>query len=154
LNLRKTADVEGIADLKITPDRLEKIFDRTDGNCHICGKGICFKNYGQIGARGAWEIEHSIPRCKGGSDCLNNLYGAHIRCNRAKQHRTTRTARSWYGRTKAPMSAQKKQAVSCGRAWGLGVLGAMLGAATGGVGPALLLAATGAAIGKSINPEG
>jgi hypothetical protein len=50
------------------------------------------------------------------------------------------------------MSAQKKQAVSSGRAWGLGMLGVILGAATGGIGPALLLGATGAAIGKSIDP--
>jgi hypothetical protein len=138
--------------LSFTPERLDEIFERTDGKCHLCGKGMCRSNYATLGARGAWEVEHSNPRCKGGSDHLNNLYGAHIRCNRFKGQKMTRTARSWHGRTKAPLSAQKKQDVRQRNACGLAALGLALGAMTGGLGPALFWGATGAAVGNSLDP--
>ena len=59
-------------------DRLNDIFDKTDRDCHICGKRLAFSNYGVIGARGAWEVEHSVPRSRGGTDRLSNLYAACI----------------------------------------------------------------------------
>src|SRR5438067_13481337 len=86
---------------------LKKVFERTDGNCHICGRKLCFGNYADPARRGAWEVEHSNPRCKGGSDRLCNLYAAHITCNRQKSAFTTRTARRWNDRTRAPLSKVK-----------------------------------------------
>lgn len=88
-----------------------RIFERTDGECHLCGKQMYFKNYGSLGAKGAWEVEHSNPQAKGGTDHLNNLYAAHIRCNREKGTLTTKTARRKYDRTRAPYSKQKKTRV-------------------------------------------
>src|SRR5579885_3142611 len=102
-----------------TTDELRAIFDRTDGHCHICGSGLCFSNYGQLGRRGAWEIEHSNPKCNGGTDRLNNCYAAHIACNREKGTKTTRTARRWNGRTKAPLSKQRKDAIRTENSLGL-----------------------------------
>ena len=90
-------------------DRLDRIFYRTDGQCHICRKRLCFGNYGSIGKRGAWEIEHSRPRSRGGTDHLNNLYAACISCNRSKGNGTTASARSGNGYRTAPLSKQKKQ---------------------------------------------
>ena len=90
-------------------DRLDRIFSRTDGRCHICRKRLCFDNYGAIGKRDAWEIEHSHPRSKGGTDHLNNLYAACISCNRSKGNATTASARSGNGYRTAPLSKQKKQ---------------------------------------------
>jgi hypothetical protein len=54
--------------------RLNDIYDRTTGRCHLCGKRLAFHNYGCHGTRGAWHIEHSVPRANGGTDHVNNLY--------------------------------------------------------------------------------
>ena len=78
-----------------TDDQLDAIYDRTSGYCHICRKKLAFKNYGKLGQRGAWEVEHSRAQAKGGTDRLNNLYPACITCNRRKGTRTTRTLRSF-----------------------------------------------------------
>jgi 5-methylcytosine-specific restriction endonuclease McrA len=135
-------------------ERLERIFERTDGRCHICGGGLCFRNYGRPDARGAWEVEHSHPRCKGGTNSLNNLYAAHIRCNRQKGSYTTRTARGWHSRTRAPLSTQKKAETRIRNGLGLGLLGLLFGAATGGIGAALLFGGAGACLGHNLSLEG
>jgi len=91
---------------------LEKIYCRTSGKCHLCHKKLVLKNYGTIGSRGSWEIDHSVPRSKGGTDHRNNLYAACISCNRSKGNRNNSSVRSRNGVIKAPMSAtQRKKAV-------------------------------------------
>jgi len=90
---------------------LKIIFSRTDGCCHICGKKLCFSNYGKLEGRGKWEIEHSIPKSNRGSDHLNNLYAACITCNRSKGNKSTRIARASKGRTRAPYSTKKKEQI-------------------------------------------
>ena len=101
-------------------EQLNSIYDKTSGKCHLCGKKLARTNYGVIGARGAWEIEHSIPRIAGGTDHGNNLYPAHIRCNRSKRDMSTRAIRARHGRSRAPLSVEKrKQAkVSSALTWG------------------------------------
>lgn len=89
-------------------DDLDAIFARTDGRCHICWKGLARVNYGQIGKKGAWEVEHSVPRANGGTDHGNNLFPAHIRCNRSKGDGSSRAARAAHGRTRAPLSRAKQ----------------------------------------------
>jgi hypothetical protein len=95
--------------MKASEVQLNAIYDRTSGYCHICGKKLAFKNYGRYGQRGAWEIEHSIARTNGGTDRLCNLYAACIGCNRKKRHFTTRTARGWNGRRRAPLSIDRRR---------------------------------------------
>lgn len=90
---------------------LTRIFDRTDGDCHICGGGLCYSNYGCFGARGAWEVEHSVPLSCGGTNHLNNLFPAHIDCNRSKRACPTRVARAQYGRSRAPYNREKKRQI-------------------------------------------
>ena len=90
--------------MRLSEDRINEIFDRTSGKCHLCHKKLSFKNYGHPGDRGAWEIEHSVPRACGGSDRINNLYAACISCNRAKGARTTRSMRLRRGLTRAPVA--------------------------------------------------
>ena len=90
--------------MKVSSKLLNTVYDRTSGYCHICGKKLSFCNYGAVGAKAAWEIEHSNPKSRGGTDRLCNLYAACITCNRIKGTVTTRTARAWYGRTCAPPS--------------------------------------------------
>jgi len=92
-------------------DRLTRIFERTDGDCHICGGRLCYSNYNRFGTRGAWEVEHSIPLSCGGTNHLNNLFPAHISCNRSKRASSTRAARSQCGRTRAPYCRERKQRI-------------------------------------------
>lgn len=92
-------------------ERLKKIYTKTRGKCHLCHKQLALKNHGQQGAKGAWEIEHSKPKSKGGSDHLNNLYAACIKCNREKSSGTNYSVRSKRGVNNAPLSekATKKK---------------------------------------------
>ena len=87
----------------------ERIFQKTDGRCHLCRKQLSFSNYGKQGGRGAWEVEHSMPRVKGGTDHLNNLYPACISCNRSKGASSTSRAREKNGYKSAPLSINKKK---------------------------------------------
>lgn len=56
------------------------VYRKTNGHCAYCGNGLD-PFYG-------WEIEHMIPRSRGGSDDLANLVPACTRCNRLKGTRT------------------------------------------------------------------
>lgn len=63
------------------PRAVEKaIFDRDEGICQICGRTIEF---------GDGEIEHRIPKSKGGSDDSGNLQWACHRCNKLKSNTRT-----------------------------------------------------------------
>lgn len=53
-------------------DTLRHICDKTSSRCHICWKKVAWKNYGIVGARMAWEVDHSNPRARGGSDRTSN----------------------------------------------------------------------------------
>lgn len=129
---------------------LRRIFDRTDGQCHLCGKTLVFNRYAQSNG---WEVEHSRPRSLGGTDHGNNLFAAHITCNRLKSNATTRTARAWNGRKRAPFSAKKKAEVKANNTAGGGLLGVILGGIFLGPAGALLGGAVGAAAGSEVDPE-
>lgn len=90
-------------------EQKEAIFDRTQGHCHICRRRLAWCNYGIFGARGAWEVEHSVPQALGGTHHGNNLYAACISCNRAKGAGSTRSVRGQYGYASAPLSAAAEQ---------------------------------------------
>lgn len=114
--------------------RRRQIFERTSGKCHMCRKTLAFRNYGRPGQRGAWEIDHSHPRARGGSDHGNNLYAACIPCNREKRVLTTRAMRARYGHTRAPLSASRRQRARMAWTVGLGVVGCLIGGPWGIVG--------------------
>ncbi len=136
-----------------TDDELSLIFDRTDGHCHLCWRKLCFANYSRLGRRGAWEVEHSNPRRNGGSDRLCNLYAAHVVCNREKGTVSTRTARAWNGRTKAPLSKQRKEEVRNDNRLGWGSVGALTGGVIFGPPGFVLGGILGAIVGDGIEPE-
>lgn len=128
-------------------ERLNAIYYRTDGRCHICSKKLAFKNYANSeGARGAWEVEHSKAKSKGGTDRLCNLYAACIPCNRKKGVSSTKSARAKHGRTAAPLSAAKKRDKRASNAAAGGILGGLVGALGGPLG-VIVGAGLGAAIG-------
>ena len=126
-----------------------RIYDRTSGYCHICGRKLCFQNYGIIHARGAWEVEHSISWARGGTDHLNNLYAACIPCNRSKGTISTRTVRAWNGRTRAPLSRNRRQEIRNRNGWTGVAVGAAIGARVS-PGAAVVCAIVGGLIGDSI----
>jgi len=120
--------------MKIDNDKLNRIYDKTRGKCHLCHKQLSFKNYAQPGARGDWEVEHSKPRSKGGTDHLNNLFAACMACNREKSNSTNYSVRSKKGVKKAPLSykAKKNKIIK----------------------NTVIASATGAAIGRILGPGG
>jgi hypothetical protein len=131
-----------------------KAFERTSGHCHICGEPMAFRNYAAVGRRGAWEIEHSKPRARGGTDHGNNLYAAHIPCNRAKQARSTKSARAAWGRTAAPLSDARREKIRDKNTLRGILVGTATAAALGLAAPAVALAAiTGGLYGESIEPD-
>lgn len=122
----------------MTDRQLNQIYDRTSGRCHLCHKKLSFINYGKRGTRAPWHIEHSIPKAKGGTDHLRNLYAACISCNLEKGTKSTRTIRSRNGVKAAPLSekriAEKRESnalkgMCVGAVWGSreGASGAILG---------------------------
>ena len=123
--------------MAFSKEQLRKIYDRTYGYCHICKKKLSFSNYGYYGLKGAWEVEHSNPKSKGGTDRLNNLYASCISCNRSKNNKSTRSARAQYGRTKAPLSKEKRTEVRKNNSITGGVLGGIIGSVAGPIGTAL-----------------
>lgn len=132
---------------------LNAIYDRTSGYCHICARKLAFINYGVFGAKGAWEVEHSLARALGGTHHGNNKYAACISCNSEKSHRwSTRTMRARNGRSRAPLSIkQRREAKQTQALAGAALLG-IAGYAFGPVG-ALIGAAIGVAIGGKQNPD-
>jgi 5-methylcytosine-specific restriction endonuclease McrA len=68
-------------------DDLNDIYHKNNGHCWHCGKKLSFVNYGKVGRKAAWEVDHANPR---GVDDLRNWVPACISCNRSKQDLTTR----------------------------------------------------------------
>lgn len=89
-------------------EQFERFFGKTNERCHICRSQLSFNNYGKTDARRAWEVEHSVPRAKGGTDHLNNLYAACVTCNRSKGSSMTISARAKNGYECAPFSKSMK----------------------------------------------
>jgi 5-methylcytosine-specific restriction endonuclease McrA len=71
-------------------EELSYVFDKNSGYCWHCGKKLAWKNYGLLGKRGAWEVDHSRPLARGGTDYLRNLVSSCIECNRSKGDLTTK----------------------------------------------------------------
>ncbi|GAG84405.1 unnamed protein product, partial [marine sediment metagenome] len=65
--------------LRYSKETLDEIWRRTQGRCHICGKKLHRKYYGE-----EWHVDHSKPRAKGGTNHFNNYFPACSRCNSLK----------------------------------------------------------------------
>ena len=76
--------------MSYTNEKLNIIYDKNNGRCWHCNKKLSFTNYGMIGEKGAWEVDHSNPVSRGGTDYLRNLVPACIDCNRSKGDLTSR----------------------------------------------------------------
>ncbi|MBX7086689.1 MAG: HNH endonuclease [Leptospirales bacterium] len=134
-------------------ERRKDIYERTSGYCHLCRKKLSFSNYGKRGFKGNWEVEHSVPRAKGGTDRLNNLYAACIDCNREKKTTSTRTARRWNGRSRAPLSRDARESARDNNTLSHGAAGATIGGLLGGPFGAMLGGVLGAIVGNNKDPD-
>lgn len=134
-------------------DDLNFLYDKTAGRCHICRKRLAFSNYGVLGARACWEVDHSNARARGGTDYLRNLLPACIPCNRSKQHRSTRSARREFGYSRGPVSAAERTRRTNGNIARGGGAGAFLGGVVGGPVGAVVGGVLGGLIGYDIDVE-
>lgn len=135
-----------------TDEQLTHIYDRTSGYCHLCGKKLAFGNYAEHGSKGAWEVEHSVPRACGGTDRLTNLYAACIGCNRSKRATSTRRCRRENGRSKAPMDRSRRRSEKFQNGVAGAGLGALLGAPLGPFG-VIVGSVVGSHLGYKSNPD-
>ena len=55
---------------------LKAIYGRTGGLCAYCGK--------ELEPYGDWQVDHVIPKSKGGKDDISNYLPSCARCNRMK----------------------------------------------------------------------
>jgi len=67
-----------------TQDDVNWVYDRTGGYCFYCDSKLSFANYGKVGRKGAWEIDHFIPLRSGGAHQPYNWVSACIDCNTRK----------------------------------------------------------------------
>jgi len=123
---------------KWTEDELDRILQGTSAKCHLCHSRLARKNHGVVGARGAWHVDHSLARVRGGTDYLRNLKPACINCNCSKGGGSNRTIRARHGKTQAPLSCEGRRRARVGNTIGLGGLGWLIGRAFLGPGPAIL----------------
>lgn len=132
--------------------RLRKIYDRTNGYCHLCHKKLAFTNHGKYGAQGAWQIEHSIPKANGGTDHLNNLYAACISCNIKKGVSPSKNVRRSNGVSRAPYNKNKSQKIRNTNTLAGAAGGALLGSVFG-PGGTIVGGILGSIFGESNSPK-
>lgn len=86
-----------------------EIWRKTSGKCHICRRSLLYKAYGFLNTEGAWEIDHDIPKSKGGQNDAENLLPACPSCNRIKRDNHTLTERSKFGYKSPPYSVDERR---------------------------------------------
>jgi len=138
--------------MKADSKKLRRIYEKTSGKCHLCHKKLAFMNYAKSNAKASWEIEHSTPKSKEGTDHLNNLYPACVSCNREKSNGTNYSVRKTKGVKRAPLSKERrKRKVRINIVTGI-VAGVAVGRFFGPAG-ILIGGAIGAILGKGISPD-
>ena len=85
-----------------TKEEQYRIYHKTKGYCHLCGKRLALKNYGVHGSRGEWNVDHSKAQKNDGTDHFNNLYAACIYCNSSKGIKSSRSVRRANGLVEIP----------------------------------------------------
>lgn len=111
---------------KRTAEDRRRIFDRTQGTCHLCEKQLAFDNYASYERRGGWHIDHVVPKALGGTDRGSNLLAACWECNLEKGTRSARSVRQANGLSGRPMSAAMEARARRDNAIVGGVAGSLL----------------------------
>lgn len=68
----------------ITISLKRKVWEKTGGRCHVCGRVLVFD--ARMGKKGRWQIDHIVPVKKGGKDKVKNFLPICRICNRLKWH--------------------------------------------------------------------
>lgn len=137
-----------VQDVSYTEEELKNMYDSTSGRCHLCGEKIDFDAYPT-----EWEVDHSRPRSKGGTEHGNNLYPAHKSCNRARQNRLASVIRDQNGLSKPPLSRKQRKKKKKDKALTWGGLAAIAGVLLGGPPGAVAAGAIGAVAGHEQDPD-
>lgn len=74
---------------------LNLIYNKKNGYCVYDNMKLTFTNYGKSCEIGAWEVDHSLPVSRGGTDNMNNLVPACFFCNREKADMTASEFRAY-----------------------------------------------------------
>lgn len=64
--------------------KLKIIYNKNSGRCEYDKVNLEFENHGKSCVNGAWEVDHSRPVSRGGTDHMDNLVPACYLCNREK----------------------------------------------------------------------
>ncbi|SRR6266513_1473621 len=138
--------------MKHDDESLDRIYMRTNGRCHICRKQLARRSHGNVGERGAWEVDHSVPRSKGGRDHGNNFFPACVPCNRSKSNSSSARARAEHGYTRSPYSPAEREANTL-IGGGIGLLLALLVPPPVRIGAAIVFGLIGAVVGNDLEPD-
>lgn len=139
--------------MSYTEEDKQRVYERTDGRCHLCWDPIDRDKYGDLDDPRGWEFDHSKPANKGGSDHPNNIYPAHQSCNRSKGSRSSRSYRREEGYSGPPLSKERKEKKNTEQQLGGALIGAGAGAAIGGPPGAALGGFIGLIAGDAKDPE-
>lgn len=90
--------------MSFSKETQNKVFDKYGGRCALCGKQLVRKNYGVRVGRGRWQIDHSKPDAKGGTDHINNLLPMCAECNNRKSDMTLAQAKKKFGQSRKKRS--------------------------------------------------
>lgn len=108
------------------------IWARTGGKCHLCHRPVDLSTYGLVEIYGAEaaSVDHLVPQSLGGDHGFENLRIAHVGCNSRRGTQDPVDARfSQSGRTWEPFSTGARVGVVLTSTLGLGLVGALAGAA-------------------------
>ena len=137
--------------MRYSDEKLSRIYDKTNGYCHLCHRKLSYSNYGKHGKKGCWHVEHSIAKYNGGNDHVSNLFAACVPCNLEKGTLHTKTLRRRNSVSRAPYSKNKRERIKEENTFGGMITGGLVGACLGPIGMiggALL----GGLFGESISP--
>src|SRR5574341_373946 len=73
-----------VLDMPYSDGEINWVYDRGGGMCFYCGMRLSFHNHGKVGERGAWEVDHFIPRASRGAHQPYNWVAACVDCNTRK----------------------------------------------------------------------
>lgn len=88
--------------------KLKYIYKKNKGYCVYCDTKLAIKNYGNLCANSAWEVDHSKSLKRGGTDHMNNLVPACTFCNREKSDMTARTFKAYIDRNWSSMDSYRQ----------------------------------------------
>lgn len=79
------------------------VWEKTDGHCAYCGLALTPDSVGTMTGRyQSWmQVDHVMPRARGGSQLIENLMPSCQSCNATKRHKTLEEYRHYVSLRKA-----------------------------------------------------